>query len=287
MPVAEGDGADEPPLRADMADDMRPALPILDDASRSPDPSVCPFFRREVDGKLFAPLEEPDENNRCAAIGAARPQSMRQQELVCLTSAHADCPRYLRGAMLLAEPPARRTPTVPRATVAALLILVLSAGISFGFVVQRGGIDLPVMTGGASPSTVAVVDTPGPTGFIETPTPAASVAATASPSPIVTPAPTPAPTPEPTSVATPQPTPEPTVAPTSTPQPTSDRYALLVPCPDQPDCWLYTVRVGDNLFSIANYFGVPLNTIYAWNPRYANGAGLRAGDEIRMPPPTR
>jgi LysM repeat protein len=267
----------------DAADDLRRALPILDDASRSPDPSVCPFFRREVDGKLFAPLEEPDDDNRCAAIGAPRPQSIRQQELVCLTSAHADCPRYLRGAMLLAEPPARRKPTVPRATVAALLILVLSAGISFGFVVQRGGIDLPVMTRGASPSPVAVVDTPAPTGFTETPTPPPSVPSTPGPSPAVTPAPTP----EPTPAATPEPTPPPTVAPTSTPQPTSDRYALLVPCPDKADCYIYTVRVGDNLFSIANYFGVPLSTIYAWNPRYASGAGLRAGDGIRMPPPTR
>ena len=29
------------------------------------------------------------------------------------------------------------------------------------------------------------------------------------------------------------------------------------PCPDQPNCWIYTVRSGDNLFSIAHYFGHP------------------------------
>lgn len=283
MPLAEGDGADGPPQRPGAAGSVRPALPILDDASRSPDPSICPFFRREVDGKLFAPIEEPDEDNRCAAIGAARPQSTRQQELVCLTSAHADCPRYLRGALLLAEPPARRTPAMPRATVAALLILVLSAGISFGFVVQRGGIDLPVTTGGSTASPIAQLESSGPTGVIETPTPPPSVAPTSAPSEQATPPPTPEPTPQPT----PEPTPAPTVPPTPTPQPTSDRYALLEPCPDKADCWIYTARAGDNLFSIANYFGVPLSTIYAWNPRYANGAGLRPGDEIRMPPPTR
>jgi len=279
VPVADGDGTDEPLRRRIIAGDMQRALPILDDASRSPDPSVCPFFRREVDGKLFAPLEEPDEDNRCAAIGSPRPQSTRQQELVCLNSAHADCPRYLRGAMLLAEPPPRRTPTVPRATMAALLILVLSAGISFGFVVQRGGIDLPAVTTGASQSPVALADTPAPTPFIETPTPPLSPSLAPTPSPQATPTLTPPPTPEPT--------PSPTTAPTATPRPTSDRYAVLDPCPDQPNCYVYTVRVGDNLFSIANWFGVPLSTIYAWNPKYADGAGLRAGDQIRMPPPTR
>ena len=72
---------------------MRAALPVLDSASRSPDPDVCPFFRRQVDGTLFAPLNSPDEENVCAAIGVPKPQSARQQELVCLTAAHADCPR--------------------------------------------------------------------------------------------------------------------------------------------------------------------------------------------------
>ena len=47
------------------------------------------------------------------------------------------------------------------------------------------------------------------------------------------------------------------------------------------------MRSGDNLFSIAHWFGHPISTIYAWNPRYAQGAHLRVGDQIRMPPPTR
>ena len=80
---------------------------------------------------------------------------------------------------------------------------------------------------------------------------------------------------------TPQPTPKPTK------KPESDRYKLLDPCPSQPNCWIYTVRSGDNLYSIAHYFGIPLSVIYEWNPRYANGARLRNGDQIRMPPPRR
>ena len=260
--------------------EARSALTILDDAARSPDPSVCPFFRREVDGKLFAPLHGPDENNRCAAIGIPQPQSERQQELVCLRAAHADCPRYLRGASILATPPARRQPTVPRATLAALLILVLSAGISFGFVVQRGGIDLPVA--GATPATsdVALVETPTPQA---TPEPTVVPSATASPTP--TSSPTPTRTPSPTPSPTPQPTPSPTLAPTPTSAPTSDRYRYLTPCPDKPSCYIYVTRTGNSMWSIGNYFGIPVATLYAWNPQYVNRS-LHVGDPVRMPPPT-
>jgi hypothetical protein len=265
---------------------MRPALSILDDAARSPDPDVCPFFRRELpDGSLGPPIHQPDEANRCAAIGSPRPQSARQQELVCLRSSHASCPRYLRGALLVAEPPARRAGTVPRATVAALLILVLSAGISFGFVVQRGGIDLPVV-GGPTSTAEAIVETPPP-ATTEPPTPGQTAAPTPTASPSPRPS-SPTPTPSPTPSPTPAPTPKPTARPTPEPTPKSDRFALLERCPDDPtNCWIYTVRSGDNLFSIAHYFGVSLSTVYAWNPRYANGAPLKAGDEIRIPTPTR
>ena len=82
-------------------------------------------------------------------------------------------------------------------------------------------------------------------------------------------------------VARPEPTPKPK------PKPTSTRYALLDECPGKPDCYVYTVRSGDNLYSIANYFGIALAVIYDWNPRYAEGARLRVGDQIRMPPPRR
>ncbi|MHB8892554.1 MAG: LysM peptidoglycan-binding domain-containing protein [Candidatus Limnocylindrales bacterium] len=273
---------------------MRAALPVMDDAARWPDPSVCPFFRREADGILAAPLGEPDEANRCAAIGAPRPQSIRQQELVCLRPAHVDCPRYQRGTLVVAGPPTPRRPiAVPRATLAALLVLVLSAGISFGFVLQRGGIDLPVVEGRATPTALAAVATPTPvaTGAITAaPSTAPTLAPTPSPSPEPTPSPTPAPTPSPTSAPTPTPPPSiaPTQAPTKKPTatPSSDRYRLLKPCPDRKGCWIYTVRSGDNLYSIANYFGHSLSTIYAWNPKYPE-TRLRVGDPIRMPPPTR
>jgi len=71
-----------------------------------------------------------------------------------------------------------------------------------------------------------------------------------------------------------------------TPRPVSDRYALLSPCSSQPDCWVYTIRTGDNLFSIGNYFGHSLETIYRLNP-WTRTTPLRAGQALVLPPPTR
>ncbi len=270
------------------------ALTAIDDA-RSPDPSVCPFLRLADKGQIVAPLGEPDDGHRCVAIGAPSPQSLRQQELVCLRSAHVDCPRYLRGAVTAPGGPRRRRP-VPRATVAALLILVLSAGISFGFVVQRGGIDLPAGAGPGATSMAAITsgDPTTPPSAPASPVasaPASDAAPTAepTPSPTVAPTPSPTPTPDPTPSPTPEATPTPTPAPTTAPTaaPTSDRYQVLVACPNRKSCYIYTVRAGDNLYSIAHWFGIPLSTIYDWNPTYANGGRLRAGDQIKMPPPTR
>jgi len=258
---------------------------MFDESARSPDPRVCPFLRREVGAALVAPASSAEVDHVCVAMGAPRPQSMQQQELMCLRESHADCPRYLRGALLVAPAKPRRTGGgLPRATVASLLILVLSAGISFGFVVQRGGISMPVVDAGQSEAAVVTTEAPSqglPSQAAATPAPA-SIA----PSPSTSPAssPTPAPTPTPT------PTPSPTQTLTPTPKPSkspkSDRYKVLEPCPDRKNCWIYTVRSGDNLYSIANWFGHPLSTIYGWNPQYP-GTPLRKGAEIRMPPPTR
>jgi hypothetical protein len=281
----------------------RPVVLRSDDIARSLDPSVCPFLRRDLNGTLVAPASAPDADQTCIAVGAPRPQPLRQQELVCLRDAHADCPRYLRGAMDVSSPDKGTRPAIPRATIAALLILVLSAALSFAFVVQRGGIAMPVV--GESPTTIAAVASqtpavpdatkaPAPTEVpasvavvptptvIPTPTPTEAPTLTASPSPSATPTPTP--TPAPTPSATPAPTASPTPKPSATP--TSTRYRLLKACPNRANCYIYVVRSGDNLFSIANYFGHSLATIYRWNPKYP-GTRLRVGDSIRMPPPKR
>jgi LysM repeat protein len=58
-----------------------------------------------------------------------------------------------------------------------------------------------------------------------------------------------------------------------------------VPCPDAPDCFVYTVRSGDNLWSIARYFGVSLDAVYERNPGIQL-APLRPGMPVILPPPT-
>jgi LysM repeat protein len=247
-------------------------------AARSALATTCPFFRRETaDGALGRPVEMPDLINRCAAYGDAVPQSLRQQQLVCLTTRHVDCPRFVRAAGPTRRAPrAGRTRPIGRAVIAAIAILLVSAVASVGFVLARGGLNLPraaAATGAVNAATGAVnaaTGRPSPSAVaaVSTATPAAT------PSPAPTPSPTPAPTPTPTPPAT------------GTPIATSDRYALLQPCPDAPDCYVYTVRHGDNLTGIAKYFGVPLDTVRELNP-WTQTRGLEPGQKLRLPPPTR
>jgi LysM domain len=270
------------------AGDPTGAVSLLD--GRSPNEWVCPFLRSidEVD-RLGSPIEAPDVANRCAALEDVVPQSLRQQELVCLTTSHVNCPRYLRGAVATAEvPPARvrATPTLTPAMFGALALLAAAFTASVVFTFARGGLDLGV---GAAPtpptasaSAIAVVPSVSPT-------PAASVEVSASP--VATPAPTPSPVASPTAEPTPSPSLEPSVEPSvepsasASPRPSSNRYALLAACPGKPDCWIYRIRSGDNLFSIAKYFGVPLATVKSLNPWTASG--LKVGRALILPPPTR
>jgi len=71
-----------------VTDEDRATSPWLERLElRSPDPAVCPFLRALDDkDELALPIAAPDALNRCAALREAIPQSLRQQELVCLTS---------------------------------------------------------------------------------------------------------------------------------------------------------------------------------------------------------
>ncbi|HET9345550.1 MAG TPA: LysM domain-containing protein [Candidatus Limnocylindrales bacterium] len=252
---------------------------LADPATRSPKPDTCPFLRT-IDGAGSAtpPVEWSDPANRCVAVGEPTPQSSRQQELVCLTSGHNNCPRYLRGALVAADALApvaiRRGPSVP--VVASALLLVAAASMSVGFLLVRGGFDLPVAP---TASQVAIAPSALPPVASSEPTQTVPAPPTASPPPASPASTEPAPTEPP-----PSPSPAP---PKATPASTSDRYLLLVPCPGTADCWIYTVRSGDNLVSIANYFGVDYDTVLDMNPDIGEPTTIRAGDDIRMPPPTR
>jgi LysM domain len=255
---------------------------------RSSTPGVCPFLRAVgPDDAMGLPVESPDVANRCAALREPVPQSLRQQELVCLGAGHSDCPRYLRGALFARDAPSRRRigPVLTPAISGALAVLVLSFGVSVAFVVANGGLTLPVasVAGSAPPSGTA--SAVGPTGSSGgSSPPLASAAATATVASPVGPTASTEPTPTPAPQATPARTPKPTTTPD--PKPSSDRYALLTACPDTPDCWIYVIRSGDNLFSIANYFGVPLDRVKTLNP-WTRTESLRAGRELILPPPTR
>jgi LysM repeat protein len=243
---------------------------------RSFDPNTCPFLRAAADGALVTPIERPDPANRCAALAEAVPQSLRQQELVCLSSGHVNCPRYLRGAAVVIDTPAPvvrtgRTLTTPIFASLVLLVMAVSASVAFAF--ARGGIGLTAS--GPSPSVTAAAAIPSPSIAAPAATPSATVTQ-AAPSPSQTPSASPS--------APPTPAATPTRKPAATPK--SDRYKLLRACPNTPRCWIYRVRSGDNLYSIANYFGVSLDSIYARNPWLRNTA-LRAGQQLRLPPPTR
>ena len=263
------------------------ARPPTIDIGRSPNARVCPFLRAtDENDRLWLPVEAPDPANRCAALHDPVPQSLRQQELVCLSSGHVNCPRYLRGSPGTTVPPVRirtaRTVSVTPATAGALVVFVVAFMVSVGFVVANGGLVLSA----AAPTPVASGDV---LGAIETeaPTPVPTAVPTASPTASPTPSPSPTPVPTASPTASPTPIPTPTAAPTSkpTPKPTSSRFALLKPCPDRSGCWIYHIRSGDNLYSIANYFGVSLTTVKAWNPWTQDG--LKVGRELRIPTPTR
>jgi len=47
------------------------------------------------------------------------------------------------------------------------------------------------------------------------------------------------------------------------------------------------IRSGDNLSSIANWFGVPLQTVLALNPWVGKGQIIRPGQKLILPTPTR
>jgi hypothetical protein len=245
--------------------------------------ATCPFLQTEIGGVVGPPVEAPDSANRCVAIGPPIPQAARQQQLVCLTAGHANCPRYLRGALVPREPvvrtPVERGPSTP--VVASALLLVVAAAASVGFLLVRGGLSMPLAS--MPPESVAAVS-PGPaTGIGAIATPAPTATATPTPTTAATPPPPPVATPEPTAAPTPPPTP----AATPRPVASSNRYAVLVPCPNTADCWIYTVRAGDNFQSIVNWFGVPYATVLSMNPGISDPGTIRRGDKIRMPPPTR
>jgi len=225
------------------------------DEARPPNPRVSFFWFVDAAGSKAAPRDRPHPGNHCAAF----------------------------------EPRPVESPTRPwfsRATMVATLVLLASARVSRVRPSARGD-RAPHARRGAGGTTAGTQATP-PTAARATQVPAVTPSVT--PAPATAPPPTPAPTLPPRRRRPSRPRPPsrhaaPTPAGSGTG--TASRYTLLEPCPDAPRCWIYTVRSGDKLVSIVNWFGVPYDTVIAMNPGIGDRTTIQPGDRIRMPPPTR
>jgi hypothetical protein len=240
------------------------------------------------------------------------------------------------GRAEVVPPPKGGDSRIPRSTLAATVVLGISMAIAFGFVAQRGGLDLPspsvlvtipdpprpTPVPGRSPSggtrggeaTTAAAnpgDGSAPTGAVAGATsgsdttsgplagPSGQGLASASGEASATPVPTLAAlTPPPTPAATPTAKPAGSTAPrvNSTPSPagsgltgtaTASRLRLVTACPGAADCYVYVVRTGDNLFSIAAFFGVDLDRVRELNPAIGADSLIRTGQRLVIPTPTR
>lgn len=57
----------------------------------------------------------------------------------------------------------------------------------------------------------------------------------------------------------------------------------LDPCPDRSNCYLYVVRPGDRLSTIAGRYGTTTSAILALNPKITNANQIYSGEAIRIP----
>jgi hypothetical protein len=152
--------------------------------------NVCPFLGMAEDRAGYQP--EPNGEHRCYAFGDPAPLSDEQQRHVCLERGYSNCPRYLRGVLVIPTeelealrrpqahvpvpvlpkpPPKARRSGARRAFVLLLPVLLLIAAVGVGgwYLFMRN----PVAIGpSATPSASAASATP----FPETPTPGPTVA---------------------------------------------------------------------------------------------------------------
>ena len=257
----------------------------------------CPFLRSvEADGRLSEAQATAVAAHRCAAFGDPRPLSLSQQELVCLQRVYVSCPRFARGVLLAGDtahgsaPEERQSASGSLLTLVGVALVILAVGV---FLTALLG--LPPLGGGSpvaqSPVAVASASTPRTPAFSAEPT--ATRTAESTPSALSSAPATAAITASPTARLTPTPAPTPVAASSWPPGATASRMSLLVPCPDQANCYLYTVRgpgangssVADTVAGIARFFGVDVSTIYAMNP--GASAGIKPGEKLKIPPPTR
>ena len=173
---------------------------LFEELAKRPD-TICPFLG--LADKRTEYSEAVTDQHRCYAFGDPAELSAEQQQKVCLQRGYGNCPRYLRGVLVIPTeelealrrpapdrpaPPPPRPAAAPaggggrRAIVAAALVLLLVAGGGLGAFVllnQDGGVaqQTPSPSASSQPSTgasatgSAATTLPSATPFPETPKP--------------------------------------------------------------------------------------------------------------------
>jgi hypothetical protein len=159
----------------------------------------------------------------------------------------------------------------------SVVLILLGAGMSLLLAVAGAG----APTGAVLEATSSQTPEPTPTAIVR----ATSASSAAS-----------GPTEPPRSTASPATAPPAALPPTAPPRAasaarapggTTERLAAVTACRAQPDCFVYVVRRGDNLVSIANWFGIPYDELLAWNPQVRDPGHILAGERITLPRPRR
>jgi hypothetical protein len=155
--------------------------------------TICPFLGLSDDRTGY--IEGVSSEHRCFAFGDPAPLSAEQQTRVCQERGYGNCPRYLRGVLVIpteelealrrpraaavpapapvSAPPARRR-GVPLLAILALLLLV-GAGAAGAYLLLGRGDGVAIASPTPSP-------TPEPSPSVE---PSPSASATVAPSPTI------------------------------------------------------------------------------------------------------
>ena len=154
--------------------------------------------------------------------------------------------------------------TLTPAVLLAVVFTMACAFVSIAFVAARGGLDLPLAA--TTPPGVARASTVPTNATASTPGPTAAPQVTAMPLP--------------SGPGSPEPSLSPTAPPT--PYATPDPLAVLPPCPDHPGCYLYTIRRGDTLSTIADRWLISIGTLEALNPQIGDPSTIVVGQVLYL-----
>jgi hypothetical protein len=166
---------------------------------------ICPFLGLAKDRTGY--VDGVSDEHRCYAFGDPAPLSAEQQTRVCQERGYGNCPRYLRGVLVIpteelealrrprpmpdAPPPVVAEPRRRRRAALLpllLLLLVVGGGAAAGFIIFGGGL---IGGGPDETATPTVAPTVAPPSIEPSSTPQPSQSASASVAPSPTPDPTP------------------------------------------------------------------------------------------------